>query len=61
MLKNQPHLPLLLGIDRSLVKDSEAFDALFADAPQVKEKCWLFRDFPGVGTTLNLLNKAQKR
>lgn len=61
MLKNQPHLPLLLGIDRSLVRDSEAFDALFADAPQVKEKCWLFRDFPGVSTTLNLLNKAQKR
>ncbi len=58
LLARRPDLPLLLGIDRALAKDDEAFEALFADAPQVKERCWLFRDFPGVTSTVNMLKKA---
>ena len=40
---------------------SEAeFDQLFADAPEIKERCWLFRDFPGVTSTVNVLKRAEK-
>ncbi|MBR7120734.1 MAG: DUF790 family protein [Lentisphaeria bacterium] len=60
MLTEHPELPLLLGIDRALVKDEAAFDSLFAHAPQIREKCWLFRDFPGVTATVNALKKAEK-
>ena len=61
LLAEKPDLPLLLGIDRALVKNEEEFDNLFADAPEVKEKCWLFRDFPGISTTVNALKRASKR
>ncbi|MBQ9787619.1 MAG: DUF790 family protein [Lentisphaeria bacterium] len=60
LLAEHPELPLLLGIDRSLAKSEEDFDRLFTDAPQVKERCWLFRDFPGVTSTVNLLKRAEK-
>ena len=60
LLARHPELPLILGIERSLVKDDEAFDALFADAPQLKERCWHFRDFPGVTSTVNTLNKVSR-
>ena len=60
LLARRPELPLLLGIDRALARDDEAFEALFADAPQIKERCWLFRDFPGVSSTVNMLKKAEK-
>lgn len=60
LLHEQPELPLILGIDRALVKNEEEFDQLFADAPEVKERCWLFRDFPGVTSTVNALKRAEK-
>ena len=60
LLKNAPQLPLLLGIDRALVKNDEDFDQLFADAPEIKERCWLFSDFPGVTAAVNALNRAEK-
>ena len=60
LLKNNPQLPLTLGIDRALVKSEEEFEKLFADAPQIRKRCWLFRDFPGVTTCVNALNRAEK-
>ena len=58
LLAGKPEIPLLLGIDRALVKSEEDFDQLFADAPHIRERCWLFRDFPGVSTTVNVLKKV---
>ena len=60
LLHENPDLPLLLGIDRALVKNEAEFDQLFADAPEIKERCWLFRDFPGVTSTVNVLKRAEK-
>lgn len=61
LLAGHPELPLLLGIDRSLVGGKCSFDDLFADCPAIRERCWLFRDFPGVSSTQSVLNKALKR
>ena len=55
LLAKHPELPLMLGIDRALVKNDEQFDSLFVNCPEVKDRCWLFRDFPGVATVTNLL------
>jgi predicted nuclease of restriction endonuclease-like RecB superfamily len=60
LLKNDPQLPLILGIDRALVKSEEEFEELFADAPEIRKRCWLFRDFPGVSSCVNALNRAEK-
>ena len=60
LLAQKPDLPLIIGIDRALVRDEAGFDALFADAPQIKERCWLFRDFPGVTATLNALKRFER-
>ena len=54
-LKSHPYLPLILGIDRALIADKEDLNAKFADAPQLAQRCWLFRDFPGVESTLRVL------
>lgn len=61
LLAEKPELPLLLGIDRALVKSEEDFENLFANYPHIREKCWLFRDFPGVSSTVNVLKKASQR
>ena len=60
LLNADPSLPLLLGIDRALVKDEAEFGGLFENCPHIREKCWLFRDFPGISSTLNVLKKAEK-
>ena len=60
LLAEKPELPLLLGIDRALVKSDEDFEKLFENAPQVRHQCWLFRDFPGVNATVNALNRMEK-
>ena len=60
LLKNNPQLPLILAIDRALVKSEEEFEKLFADAPEIRKRCWLFRDFPGVSSCVNALNRAEK-
>ncbi len=60
LLNSRPDLPLVLGIDRALVKSEEDFDKLFADAPQIKNRCWLFRDFPGITSTVNTLKRVEK-
>lgn len=57
LIRHNQDLPLLLGIDRSLVKNETEFNELFDHDPSVREKCWLFRDFPAIATTVKLLNK----
>jgi len=54
-LKNDPALPLMLGIDRALIAGKDELDAKFTDAPHLASRCWLFRDFPGVESTLRVL------
>ena len=57
LLAENPDLPLILGIDRSLVKSEEEFEKLFESRPHIRRRCWLFRDFPGVATVVNLLKR----
>lgn len=57
LIARHPELPLLLGIDRSLVSSEEKFAGLFNEYPQVESRCWLFRDFPGVAATAAALKK----
>ncbi len=57
LLKKNPDLPLILGIERSLVPDAETLAEKFSDAPHLAQRCWLFRDFPGVESTLRVLQK----
>ncbi|MBE6388697.1 MAG: DUF790 family protein [Lentisphaerae bacterium] len=59
LLAKRPELPLMLGIDRALVKNDEQFDSLFVNCPEVKDRCWLFRDFPGISNTLKALEKLR--
>ena len=49
-------LPLVVGIDRSLM-DTAAFDALLAAKPVLARHIFRFSDFPGVETTLRMLGK----
>ena len=60
LLKKFPDLPLILGIDRSLA-DEGSLARMTADSPQLAQRCRLFRDFPGVSTTVNVLKKASER
>ncbi len=57
LLKKNPDLPLIIGIERSLIPDAETLAEKFADTPHLLSRCWLFRDFPGVGNTLRVLQK----
>ena len=61
MLAEHPEVPLLLGIDRALLKKEETPEDFLARHPGLRERCWFFRDFPGVTSTLNALNKAAAR
>jgi predicted nuclease of restriction endonuclease-like RecB superfamily len=57
MLAEKPDLPLILGIDRALVKSEDDFNKLFESCPHIRQRCWLFRDFPGVVTVNHLLKR----
>ena len=59
LLKSHPELPLILGIDRALISEPELLEAKFANQPQLAARCWLFRDFPGVESTLRVLKKYE--
>ncbi len=50
-----PNLPLLLGIDRSLLKGE--LPELLENSGYFQKKGFLFRDFPGVSTVNKLLNE----
>ena len=58
LLKKHPELPLILGIDRALA-DEEKLAQMTGDSPLLKNRCWLFRDFPGVENTLRALKKMK--
>ncbi|MBO5823216.1 MAG: DUF790 family protein [Lentisphaeria bacterium] len=58
LLRNRPDLPLLLGIDRALA-DEEKLAQMTAGSPLLQNRCWLFRDFPGVENTLRALKKMK--
>ena len=55
-LADHPETPWLLGIDRSLADDGE-FEAICSRYPQIAERLFLFRDFPGVNRVEKMLNR----
>jgi len=54
-----PNLPLLLGVDRALLKGELA--SLLENSKYFQQKGFLFRDFPGVARVNKLLNKNIKQ
>lgn len=60
LLHAKPEIPLIFGIDRSLVKSEDELDALLAETPELAFRCWLFRDFPGVASTCKILSRAEQ-
>lgn len=55
MEKHPEHL-LMAGVDRGAVSD-EHFSALAEEFPGAAERCFRFRDFPGVETVIKHLNR----
>ena len=49
-------LPLIAGIDRRIM-DNSKFNELIENNPQLQNRIFRFSNFPGVDTTLRLLNK----
>ncbi|MEN9361286.1 MAG: hypothetical protein RL095_2821 [Verrucomicrobiota bacterium] len=56
-LGREPGLGLLIGVERTLLKDPAVAAALAAH-PSYLHSGFEFRDFPGVPTVLNLLNRS---
>ncbi len=52
LLSAHPELPLILGIDRAVADED-----FLARYESLKNRFWLFRDFPGVENTLRALKK----
>ena len=52
LLASHPELPLILGIDRAVADED-----FLARYESLKNRFWLFRDFPGVENTLRALKK----
>ena len=52
LLASHPELPLILGIDRAVANED-----FLARYESLKNRFWLFRDFPGVENTLRALKK----
>lgn len=61
ILSRNPELPLFIGIDRAIVKNDEILQSKCAAFPELQNRCFLFRDFPGVETTLRILKKLSGR
>ena len=57
LLKKNPDIPLIIGIDRAVIKEDE-LDDLLNGFPQLRMRCWLFSEFPGVENTLRVLKKT---
>ena len=55
-MEEHPEIPLAAGIDRGAVND-EVFAELAALYPHAAERCFRFRDFPGIDTVVKQLNK----
>jgi len=60
LLHTKPEIPLILGIDRSLVKNEEELGTLLSETPELALRCHLFRDFPGVASTCKILSRAEQ-
>lgn len=56
LLKKNPDIPLIIGIDRAVIKEDE-LDELLNGFPELRMRCWLFSEFPGVENTLRVLKK----
>ena len=56
LLRKHPELPLIIGIDRA-VAGTERLKELCAAAPELENRCFLFRDFPGVENSLRTLKR----
>lgn len=56
-LHSVPDAPLIAGIDRGAA-DDDTIAELFRKFPEAEKKCFRFRDFPGVESTVRTLNKA---
>lgn len=57
-LERHPEIPLIIGIDRAIC-DEQSADELAKKYPGAMEKCFRFRDFPGVDTVLRKLNSQK--
>ena len=55
-MEQKPEIPLIAGIDRGAISD-ESFQLLASEFPNAAERCFRFRDFPGVETVVKNLNK----
>ncbi len=53
-LRQDPGLPLVIGVDRSIA-DEEVLRELSGNDPELARRIFLFRDFPGVERTLKIL------
>lgn len=56
-----PEHQLLLGIDRSILKQQEDLKQRLSSDPQLSSTVFLFRDFPGVSHVLDLLQAQEKQ
>ena len=50
-------LPLIIGIDRSIM-DNDEFEKVISADPRLKSRLFRFSDFPGVDTVLRILNRS---
>lgn len=58
LLKQHPELPLILGIDRAIMTKAE-LDEKLSNFPDIRKRCWLFSEFPGVENTLRVLKQTE--
>lgn len=54
-MEQNPEIPLIAGIDRGAIS-GESFKLLASEFPHAAERCFMFRDFPGVETVVKKLN-----
>ena len=60
-LRRHPELPLIIGIDRALTGKKESLTDFLRNDEFLLQRCWLFREFPGVENTLRALKKFSGR
>ena len=59
-MEKNPEIPLIAGIDRGAVSEEKWTD-LVRTFPGAAERCFRFRDFPGVDTVLKTLEKIRDK
>jgi len=58
--EEHPGEPLLLGVDRSLLKKDGILKTRLENSPYFQQNGFLFRDFPGMENVLKLLNRQRE-